>query len=146
MESTIPKLSEAILLGSIGTEQAFGILKDNDGRTCAMGGAYVAASVDLMTDVSTKWLKFKTAAFIPLLWKWAFKSEESTNEAKWYKCPKCGGSANTVVGVIIHLNDQHRMPRPMIAEYVAQQEAIFEAETVKTPQAVDTLPALTSCR
>ena len=108
------KLSEAILLGSIETEQTVGNLCDWRG-TCAYGAALTAAGC-LCTDEKTGY-RPKVIA-LPIAWKWAF--------IKRYECPNCHKSDGVILNGITHLNDTHLWTRPRIAEWVAQQERMLE--------------------
>ena len=112
------KLSEAILLGSIETEQAFGRLHDWRGGTCAYGAALTAAGC-LCIDKTMAFGTFVPKVMaLPIVWKWAF--------IKRYECPDCHKSDGVALSVITHLNDTHFWTRPRIAEWVAQQERKLE--------------------
>lgn len=111
------KLSEAILLGSVGSEQGFGRVVDGD-RACAIGAALLAIGV---TQLGLEWnCEDPRQHGSPRLvdnWPW-------TNSLS--RCPHCS-THNTVSYIISwHLNDSHRWTRPQIAAWVAEQEAIYD--------------------
>ena len=109
------KLSEAILLGSLETEQTFGRLHVGHNKTCAYGAALTAVGflcIDRTGVFATKVMA------LPIAWKWAF--------IKRYECPDCHKSDGVALSVITHLNDTHLWTRPRIAEWVAQQERMLE--------------------
>lgn len=123
------KLSEAILLGSIGTEQAFGKLM-NEGRTCAMGAAGVALG----------FLQYDTLSHHPsevILDSAIYLAYPFLNDK--VECPVCRSKVGlmTIYHVISwHLNDQHKWPRPKIAAWVATiepQETQQDAPSTSEP-------------
>lgn len=120
------KLSEAILLGSIGTEQAFGVLKTTDGRTCALGAAMTAMGMNLEgLDELTRWKLFRDIASC-----WPVTKVHA-------QCPACNWGPVTVEAGIWHLNDKHGWPRPQIAAWVATLEEHIESQSVQeTPNAL----------
>jgi len=100
------KLSEAILLGSTKNIQAFNVFKDPITQgTCALGAAMEAVGLDLNDPLpDARRLQF------PLL-------------ARYTDCPLCQYHGKLEIGVIVtHLNDSHKLTRPQIAAWVAQQE------------------------
>lgn len=114
------KLSEAILLGSINTVQAYDTLYDGKGGACALGAALDAMNITI-SQASKTW---------PYL-----------NDINKSICPECmltynqrrakiwglyGSIRSVVPNVIPHLNDNHRWTRPRIAVWVATQEAIYD--------------------
>jgi hypothetical protein len=102
-------LSEAILLGSIGTKQAFGSLKDDDGGTCALGAALTAVGFNLspkQTFVDVEGKKVSSN------WGWMINHSQSP----------VSGIYSPIQTIILALNDVHRWPRPQIAAWVAEQE------------------------
>ena len=112
------RLSEAILLGSVGTGQAFGKLKDEQGNTCAYGSALAAEGIQV-----TIYRAFEILIIIPLEWNWAFCTHTH--------CPVEGctfdfhNCTRPYIDVVIRLNDHHKWSRPRIAEWVAQEEVRF---------------------
>src|SRR3972149_6029033 len=98
------KLSEAILLGSINTEQAFGKFYSN-GKTCAQGAALDA--VGCLDKVQ----QYTNHSIHDKLWPWA--AEKGT----MITCPtgKCHEPRSFVRSFIAHLNNDHRWTRPQIA-------------------------------
>lgn len=96
-ETTKPlKLSEAIRLGAMMTEQTFGEFGDDE-RTCAIGAAQKA-------------LGLPVSAGGPLLHLLGDRSAE----------PPCehGSLPWSVGALIIHLNDDDRWPREKIADWL----------------------------
>lgn len=101
------KLSDAILLGSIGTVQAFGKFYD-DGKTCAMG-AGLSAIGKLVCDFSYKNFYNEQEA-----WPYC---------ASIAKCPECCDDwIRRLRDVVAHLNNEHTWTRPRIAAWVAEKE------------------------
>jgi hypothetical protein len=100
------KLSVAILLGSVGSEQGFGQFEDTLGRTCAWGAAYKAAG-----------------AVMPL---WCFVVDEMPKEFRWalntFVEHPVTGTELKVTQIIAGLNDMHKWTRPQIAAWVATIE------------------------
>ena len=95
-EATKPlKLSEAIRLGAMMTEQTFGEFGDDD-RTCAIGAAQKALGLPVSDNGPLLHLLHARSAAAP-----------------------CGhGSTWSVGGLIIHLNDDDRWPREKIADWL----------------------------
>ena len=110
------RLSEAILLGSVGTEQSFNSFYDN-GRTCALGAALAAVG-----RLQTFGIQENNDCCVSF-WPWAFLEKAS--------CPLCK-SKGYVLTMITHLNDIHHWTRPRIAEWVATVEPVEQplVETV----------------
>ena len=114
------KLSEAILLGSVSTGQAFYILEDPQGNTCAKGSALKAMGLCTSND---KGYQFANDT-------WPFLRElEATI------CPECNCSVEQrtyngdITKLIPHLNDIHKWTRPRIAAHVATLEPQDEQVT-----------------
>lgn len=111
------KLSEAILLGSIGTNQGFGGLIDKQGRTCALGAALVAIGgigEDFVTDnvINSQG------------WAWIQHIQA--------KCPcGCVVYSSFIIYIITHLNDHKKWTRPQIAAWVASLEEIHGLRKVE---------------
>lgn len=96
-EQTKPlKLSEAIRLGAMMTEQTFGEFGDDD-RTCAIGAAQKALGLPVSAKGPLNGLLHSRQADAP-----------------------CGhGSATWTVGsLIMHLNDDDKWPREKIADWL----------------------------
>lgn len=112
------RLSDAIRLGAMMKPQAFGDVRDGVG-TCAIGAAYEAVGVCLMTrDYSTvpQWMRLIL--------------DDQTRDI----CPACCLRTLDFGSVISHFNDWHRWTREQIADYVASLE---NASPVETPIAQD---------
>lgn len=91
-------LSEAIMLGSMATEQCFGGMEDEDGRRCALGAAALAIGGNIMMLDEFPWL----------------------GQAE--VCPVCHESNHASYIIAQHLNDAHRWTRERIADWVATVE------------------------
>ncbi len=96
------RLSEAIRLGAMMKPQAFRVLVTDDGA-CALGAALLAVGA----------VAERNARAVFDRWPWASAVSAS--------CPKCRRSS-LVIGVITHLNDNHRWSREQIALWVAAIE------------------------
>lgn len=110
------KLSEAILLGSIGTKQCRILLQDGD-ATCAIGAALIGAGYTI-TNEDDAYVEFNR--LFPI-------------QSLLVECP-AGGCGRDVrewpLGdILFHLNDSHLWERPRIANWVAGIEA--QQEQVK---------------
>lgn len=123
------KLSEAILLGSVGTEQAYGFMAmiPNGTATCALGAALFAVGVRC-DDPQTGFAEMKR------LWPWTERvvdSPESLMLAERVGYPVY--SRDLVVCIIWRLNDIAKWTRPQIAAWVAELEAVYDPEPVPGP-------------
>lgn len=98
------RLSEAIRLGAMTTDQAFWTFADEQGGTCAVGAAIVALGGDPSRDVE---------AFEAVVRQRVDLSGETICEHAQY------WTSTDIAGAIYHLNDQHRMPRNQIADWLA---------------------------
>ena len=106
------RLSEAIRLGAMMKPQAFGVLIDDNGGTCALGAAYDAVGI-----------KFDASGipngYLDELDLWLHR----IIELQAATCPECG--LNTpAIGLIPHLNDAHRWTRQRIADFVGLYEPL----------------------
>ena len=109
------KLSDAIRLGSKLTPQAWSRLKSKHGGTCALGAALEGIEYDF--DISIKdtfesyWSKLiKAAEYIDGRWP------EVINTV--VLCPLCPEKSGFLTETITHLNDDHRVTRERIAEWI----------------------------
>lgn len=124
-------LSQAILLGATLAPQAFGMLVDDDGHTCANGAAFEAAG--LMTVDRTRRpvvFTFTDFWFLTAVRLWPVLNHKAA-------CPACPNRIDQVSGLIVHLNNDHRWTRPRIADFVAAIETQLDPP-VLTPAAVQT--------
>lgn len=127
------KLSEAILLGSVGTGQAFGMYEDHDGNTCALGSAFVAAGLPFG---SRNGLRFdKGSTLCPPEWRWIFNSIPTTDIPEISSHKDCYRFRDTaqIWYVIPYLNDICKWTRPQIAEWVKTMEAIYDLDQTDKP-------------
>lgn len=123
------RLSEAILLGSIGTEQGFGKTID-EGKACAAGAAFVAIGILNRDDKYDSRLIAQSFMQLSEYWPWVLRDTI---------CPICKVYNNINYIIAWHLNDSHRWTRPRIAEWVATQEAIYDIQPVEQPIMESTL-------
>ena len=126
------KLSEAILLGSIGSEQGFGpsSMQTNSPRKCAMGSALLAVGIMTDNDDMDK---------LTPIWPWVSVEVAPPVDLVDYKgCTKIIEKA-TIPGIIWRLNDILKWTRPQIAAWVATQEAIYDVQPVEQPIMESTL-------
>ena len=109
------KLSEAMRLGAMATEQCFEMLYDPiTGATCAVGSVYSAIG---KLGIGYKYADLRLE--FPIL-----ASVDAT------ACPDCGDATHirTSCALIPHLNDVHLWTREQIADYVATIEAQQDAK------------------
>jgi len=105
------RLSEAILLGSVGTGQAFDVIEDHDGNTCAMGAAMVGCGIGTGHRRSGKWEimdKMFPILNMDLGMPPGTTYEENDIPILW--------------NAIANLNNIYIWTRPQIAAWVAEQE------------------------
>lgn len=119
------KLSEAILLGSVGTEQAYGCsaIMPNGKATCALGAALFAIGESL-----AEWRD--GIPKVTARWPWADKMVPIPSAIKRH-CEIDRIYVNTAVyDVIWRLNDYVRWTRPQIAAWVADLEQTYDPDPV----------------
>jgi hypothetical protein len=113
------KLSEAILLGSVGTEQGFGPYQNYGNMACALQAALIAVGRG-----DEHWARAGEQ------WPWTVLSGPAI-------CPADGVKFPHVQAVIYVLNDKYRWARPLIAAYVEsiepQEEDTKCTTTLTTP-------------
>jgi hypothetical protein len=102
------KASEALILGSLVTQQGFGAESPASSRPCALGTIGMALG-----------LKFDNLTIYSKLEKVFPWMRESGCEVP---CPKCDLKETRTMSVIYHLNDYHKMPRNEIAKWIASVE------------------------
>ena len=94
------KLSEALRLGAMTTEQTFGVMERN-GRYCAVGTILHAMG-------------------LPLDWK-LLRGCGPSEGLFQQNCLSCGHHSQAfLIDLIVHLNDFHRLPREEIADLLEQ--------------------------
>lgn len=117
-ETRPPRLSEALRYGQMNVKQSFGSYVDQDGNMCALGTIWYGMGYDVAYDVSIN-------EFVAKYPEWGFLMEK-VNTAPIREGICDGGrrcvefDLNTLGNVVIHLNDQHRMPRDQIADRLSQ--------------------------
>lgn len=104
------KLSEAISMGAMLGPQSFSAWQLGD-ATCAIGAAMAAVGIEdgLSRDVMR-------------VWPWIFDEERASRVCPVAECAKSNRMAESVGHVIMHLNDNHRLTREQIADWVASVE------------------------
>lgn len=105
------RLSEAIKLGAMLHPQGFGGMHVNDG-TCALGAAEDAG--------------FNVNALVDETINCAHRGQHTA-------CPECAHPCCGVGGVVVHLNDCHRLTREAIADWVATIEPPDAIEPARQP-------------
>ena len=125
------KLSEAILLGSISTKQGFGPMSiyTESQEKCAFGAALVAINEEYSYS---KGSCGRVYTRILELWPWLVRKIDESNS------PVSPLNGDTILNTIWRVNDTYRWSRPRIAQWVAEQEAIYDT----VPEEV--IPILTS--
>lgn len=99
-------LSEDLRLGAMLNRQAFGDYESTRGRTCAVA-AIAKARGWLRREDDDEGIRRVEA--------------ELDRLGRRVACPKCQ-MENSVGGVVVHLNDFHRMKREEIADWLALRE------------------------
>ncbi len=124
------KLSEAIRLGGMATSQAIGRLWDDNGGTCAMGGAFQAIGVLDQMKALYREIKHLSGEEQRVENK---KLIAATIAAEWIPlmgtpstCPECGKRDPWLT--VPHLNDRHRWTRSQIADWVETVENAQESK------------------
>ena len=107
------KASEALLLGSLSTEQSF--YPGYGTELCAL--ETIAHALGL--PCSAREYDFYSQLLNVYPWMGGYRSP----------CPVCK-TIGAVISVTWHLNDMHKMPRPQIAEWLKQYEPVEEESTV----------------
>lgn len=118
------KLSEAILLGSVGSEQGFGAMcaYSNSNRKCALAAALFAKGV-IVND-------YTVYGEVPSLWPWT-----DTKVASPISLDDYAYIEPHIYNLIWVLNDIGRWTRPQIAAWVATLEAIYDPTPTEVPSA-----------
>lgn len=131
------KLSEAILLGSISTKQGFGprAIFIESPEKCAFGAALVAINEEYSYS---KGSCGRVYAHILQLWPWLGREIDKDHGSS----PIPIVNNEIILNVIWRLNDTYRWPRPRIAQWVAEQEAIHDITPEEVTPIVTSEPAL----
>lgn len=124
------KLSEAILLGSVGSGQARAMLRDQLGNTCAMGAALLAANLMSASHVSDGEETGESKLYRAAEKKWPVLKEMICQ----VQCPsfKIPAKSWPLLLVITRLNDIDKWTRPQIAAWVATIEEEYEKQQAVT--------------
>jgi hypothetical protein len=125
------RLSEAIRAGArLRRKQAFGVLLDSAGGTCALG-----AAADAVGGLDTETRLYRHGWKAPQEWHSLVKAGA--------KCPECGTPFKRLDDCIVHMNNVHKLRRNRIADFVATLEAAmpptreksFVSRDPQTPEA-----------
>lgn len=119
------KLSEAILLGSVGTEQAYGCnaIMPNGQATCALGAALFAIGESL-----SEWREGMPK--VSARWPWADEMVPIPSVIGG-NCARDGiYLSGAVYDLIWRLNDSAKWTRPQIAAWVAELEQTYDPDPV----------------
>lgn len=90
--------------------QCFDSYATQEGATCALGAALRAIG-----DKSEEY-------FVGAFWPWVDRDR--------VRCPECASWLSDVECAIAHLNDNHRLTREQIADWVATIEPVEQAEAI----------------
>lgn len=126
------KLSEAILLGSVETEQGFGPFSIyTDGKTkCALGAALVAVGAEVTNNSPNPYV------IVDQHWPWTYTTHVN------YPGQSEKGRVIRALTAIWTLNDQDKWTRPQIAAWVAtiepKEEEHVDGNTLPIYHEVDT--------
>lgn len=123
------KYSEAILMGSNLTEQAFGYWIGTDGKACANGAAMQAAGFtikDMKNNVEI--IRMIKDRFPEADAKLLIDSCPGVPEQAIYRCQSY--RRHSLLSLVIHLNDFHQWTRPRIAYWIRDH---IEAIPVQVP-------------
>lgn len=117
------RYSEAMRLGATLGPQEFGCLwkRHTDGASCAEGSALRAIGLDKVQNPPRE---LRAKAF-----PWVYADNETL-------CPECGMKLSRVSSTVIHLNNDHKMSRNDIADWVATiepQEPTTALEVTESP-------------
>lgn len=113
----IPPLSDAILLGSVSTEQGYGHGAMNGPHRCAMGSAFFAIGVQPVSNLQGLQL-------LSVYWPWTNNVVECPVTMQGHSSTVEKGTRDTVFSLIWMLNDLAKWTRPQIAEWVRSIEPI----------------------
>ena len=121
------KLSEAILLGSIGSEQGFGPsgMNTSSPTKCTMASALFARGINATFDNGLD--------IIVELYPWLNTDVMPPVALPDYHHGPYITRPTSIHGIIWRLNDILKWTRPQIAAWVATQEAIYDVQSVEQP-------------
>jgi len=114
----IPRLSEAIRLGSLLKPQAYGYYFDDVG-SCALGAAADANGIDLINVQYDDW-ETEVYEFLERIYPWI-----TTLQVQY---PHKVGVWEVMSRIIPDLNDKYGWTRERIADWVAENEPVEPAE------------------
>ena len=118
------RLSEAILLGSVGSKQGFGprSMYSNSPTKCAMGAALFVSGIKVNDENGND--------EVEKLWPWVATYVTPPIKIRSHKNSVYDRDQIRILGVIWRLNDWLKWTRPQIAAWVATQEALYDPEVV----------------
>jgi len=117
------KLSEAMRLGAMLSEQGYGMRAMTGEVRCALGAALNAVH----DPVSKKWPSWMGSyQAVREYWPWVYEYETACPAAD--VCHWRPITPILVLRTITHLNDEHHWTREQIAAWVATMEPVVEAE------------------
>ena len=127
------KLSEAILLGSVGSEQGFGVnsVLTNSPTKCVMGAALHAVGINVTVS-------FKAYSLLPEAWPWVNQVIDVPIIAQPQSGAFLGDATRQPIwNVLWMLNDIARWTRPQVAAWVAELEQMYDKQPEVTNQEVE---------
>jgi hypothetical protein len=118
------KLSEAILLGSVGSEQGFGPGSLMGVAKCAIGAAFHALGITLpgILNIDNKY------TILPNLYPWTKNIIEYSYSNPYRPWATIELMNIEIYGIIWRLNDINGWTRPQIAAWVAELELIYDPQ------------------
>lgn len=130
MRVDIPGLSDAILLGSVGTEQGYGpgSVHSSSNKKCAMGaalfavGACVSSNMEGLDKITEYWPWTRTYVDAPC----TIRGEDIRQKP--------------VYSIIWQLNDKAHWTRPQIAAWVATLERTYDMRTERARELQEVEP------
>ena len=129
------KLSEAILLGSVGTEQGYGpyAILPTSKKTCALGAALFAVGPKVATLLPDEW-QYGTRT-VSRIWPWT-ETKAPYPKASGLFHPIANQVFNNDYNIIWQLNDVARWTRPQIAAWVAELEKVYDPDPAPVAEPV----------
>lgn len=114
---TTPRLSEALRYGQMNVDQSFGSFVDAQGKMCALGTIWYGMGYDVAHNVGV-------GQFVMQYPEWGFLLERiNTKPLREEVCGpfyRCNSAYANLAGVVMHWNDDHKMPRNQIADRLSQ--------------------------
>jgi len=112
-----PKLSEILRLGSMTTQQTFNVLYNGaDDSYCALGTIYHMAGWDARNELGDFNNLVGTRVWCCPDWLYAALIQPTKDCTRHDDMHYAGEYQTTALGLVVHLNDHHKMPRNEIAQ------------------------------